>query len=338
MAARRMVGTVAMLASMDIVTWRAAAPSDAVALADLFRTITQVAPVGMETTAGEVESRLHRPRLDWDRDTMVGVDATGQALAYAEAADMGVGQGRFRVRLTAAVHPELDHEVTRRSVDWLVARATRMRNERHPDLPGVAGARCAATDRRRLALLADAGFEIAQWEQDLVRAVDQPLPAGPVPDGLTIVPYDMDRDEAVRVAHNDAYAEDPNALLPDAQSWPQHAIGLPEFLPNASFLALAGEPGEQAEQIAGFLFSLERRDLAGAPEGSLHCLATRKPWRRRGLASCLITRALNRFQEAGYDRARLQTRSTNQDAGRLYSRLGFTDSGRGFALLHAPLP
>jgi mycothiol synthase len=152
--------------------------------------------------------------------------------------------------------------------------------------------------------------------------------------GIRVVTYESRYDEVTRLAHNDAYADSPAALLPDAQAWPQHAVGLPNFLPDASFLALADTADGPA--IAGFLFSLEHHDLAGVAEGSLHCLGTCGPWRRRGVATTLISRALGAYRRAGYTRARLQVDSGNTDAVNLYAALGFTDSGRGYAMLRAP--
>jgi GNAT superfamily N-acetyltransferase len=117
------------------------------------------------------------------------------------------------------------------------------------------------------------------------------------------VPYHGRYDEATRVAHNDAYADSPSALQPDAQAWPQHAVGLPNFLPDSSFLALADTADGQ--DIAAFLFSLEHRDITGTTEGTLHCLGTRKPWRRHGLATTLISRALTSYRRTGYAQTRL---------------------------------
>lgn len=291
--------------------------------------------MGLETEPAEVASRLSRPGLDLERDTLVRVDATGAALAYAEAADMGVGQGQFRVRLTNAVHPDFADETLRRSHDWLIERAKALHLERRPDLPGVLGTRCAAADDARLSLLTESGFAVVGRHQDLVRPVDQPLPPVPVLNGIAVQPYHAGHDEATRVAHNDAYADNPSALLPDAQAWPRHAVGLPNFLPHASFLALAGTA--DGKEIAGFLFSLEQRDITGAREGVLHCLGTRKQWRRRGVATNLIGRALDSYRRSGFAQARLEVDSGNTDAVRLYANLGFEDSGRSYAMLHAPI-
>ena len=320
---------------MSDVSWRAARTSDAARLAELFQVIARTAPTGLETEPAEVALRLSKPGLDLELDTLVGVDAAGAVLAYAEAADMGVGQGQFRVRLTNAAHPDLGDDGLHRTHEWLLERARHLHQERRPDLPGVLGARCAATDHARLALLTESGFDVAGWHQDLIRPVDQPLPPAPTPPAITVVSYHSRYDEATRVAHNDAYADSPSALLPDPQAWPQHAVGLPNFLPEASFLALADTAA--GPDIAAFLFSLEHRDTAGIGEGSLHCLGTRKPWRRHGLATTVISRALTAYRHTGYAQARLAVNSTNTDALSLYTQLGFTDSGRGYSMLHAPI-
>jgi hypothetical protein len=164
-------------------TWRPAGTPDVADIADILADVARATPVGIDASATDVRARLSRPRLDADLDTRLAVDAAGRPVAYAEAADMGVGQDTCRVRLTSAVRP--------------------------------------------------------------------------------------------------------GALLPDQQTWPQHAVGLASFLPDASFLALTGDDS---------------------------------------------------YQRAGFRHARLQVRSDNTGAVRLYTTLGFADSGRGFALMYGSLP
>jgi mycothiol synthase len=316
---------------VDGLTWRPAGTADAEGIANILAAVSRATPVGIDASVTDVRARLSRPRLDAERDTLLAVDAAGRPVAYAEAADMGVGQGTFRVRLTSAVRPDAAAGTDAAAYRWLLARAAGQRAERHPELPGAVAARCAAGDATRMGLLADAGFRLDHWDQDLVRPVHEPLDAG-LPDGVRVVPYHARYDEAARLAHNDAYADQPDALLPDRQSWPQHAVGLPAFLPDASFLAIAGT------DIVAFLFSLATEEPGGAREAQLDCLATCHPWRRRGLATSLIAHALAAYRRAGFGRARLQVRSTNPDAVRLYAALGFADSGRGYALLYGSLP
>jgi ribosomal protein S18 acetylase RimI-like enzyme len=108
-----------------------------------------------------------------------------------------------------------------------------------------------------------------------------------------------------------------------------------DFRPGASPLALAGTgPGEQ---VAAFLLSLGHGTV-GAPAGIVHILGTRPQWRRRGLAAILISHALAAYQKAGLTTARVQVCSSNTRAVALYTGLGFSASGPGYALLFAPIP
>ncbi|WP_341477531.1 GNAT family N-acetyltransferase [Micromonospora globispora] len=70
----------------------------------------------------------------------------------------------------------------------------------------------------------------------------------------------------------------------------------------------------------------------------LHCLGTRPSWRRRGLAGAMIGNALSACRAAGHHRAELHVGGDNEEAVRLYTRLGFADTGRGHAILTCPLP
>jgi ribosomal protein S18 acetylase RimI-like enzyme len=96
-------------------------------------------------------------------------------------------------------------------------------------------------------------------------------------------------------------------------------------------------PDWEGPEIAAFLFSLGHRDDTGAREGILHCLGTRKPWRRRGAATALISHALTSYRDSGFGRARLQVNSSNTDAVSLYTKLGFSDGERSYAMLQAPI-
>jgi mycothiol synthase len=322
------------------VSWRAAGLADAVDLAGLFAAIEAAAPIGLETGPGEIAGRLSMPRLDAAADTLVGTDAARGLVAYAEAADMGVGGGQFRVRLTCALHPGAGGDVLGVVLDWLMARARRMRSERHDDLAGVAAVRCAAADHVRHAALTAAGFELSHWHHEMTRGVTGPVPAGVAADDVAVVPYAERYSEAARLAQNDAYEDEPHGRLLDAREWPQYATGLATFLPAASFLALdsAGTPAAgPGQQVVAFLLSLEHQGPGGARAGTLFSLGTRSRWRRHGLATTLISRALAGYQQAGLTTARLEVCSHNTSAVSLYTKLGFAVSDRGYTVLIGPI-
>ena len=185
---------------MSEISWRAAGLADDGDLARLFTAIELAAPIGLETEPGEILARLSMPRLDLQADTLIGVDAAGGPVAYADAADMGVGAGQFRIRLTCALHPGASDGVLGTVLDWLTSRARQMRAERHPDLPGLAAIRCAAIDHARRTALTDGGFEVDHWHHEMTRGVAEPVPGRPAADGVVIVPYDAEYSEAARLA------------------------------------------------------------------------------------------------------------------------------------------
>ncbi|WP_165824374.1 GNAT family N-acetyltransferase [Micromonospora globispora] len=323
---------------MTVLRWRPAAPTDVDALAELFGACEQSDPVGLDLELDQLRARLAMPGLDLARDTLVAEDA-GRIVAYGETADMGTGPGVLRIRLTNVVDKSARDQATRRLHDWLIERASQLRKEREPDLPAMLGTRCGAGDPERLQLLTEAGFSVVRWKWTLVRDLNAPVPATPAPAGIELVPFDQRYDEQTLLAHNEAYADDQTAMIPDGESWPSHATGLPTFLPDASVLALAPDEPD-GNPVIGFLFTLDHVDVDvdGRPAVLLHCLGTRPSWRRRGLASAMIGNALSACRAAGHHRAELHVGGDNEEAVRLYTRLGFADTGRGHAILTCPLP
>ncbi|WP_406044967.1 GNAT family N-acetyltransferase [Micromonospora sp. NBC_00898] len=317
--------------------WRPAATTDVDRLTALFAACEQADPVGLDVDPDQFRARLALPGLDLARDTLVAEDAAGRLVAYAEVADMGPGPGVLRIRLTSAIDPSARDTATPHVHDWLNDRAAQLRRERRPDLPGMLGTRCGASDQRRLDLLTAAGFAAVRWEQTLVRDLDQPVPSAPAPAGVSLVPFDPRYDEQTRLTHNEAYADSPTAMIPGRESWPAHATGLPAFLPEASVLALASD-GPDGNPVVGFLFTLDHVDARGRAAALLHCLGTRPAWQGRGVASAMIAQTLVTSREAGHRRAELHVGSDNGVAVRLYARLGFSDTGRGHAILTRQLP
>jgi mycothiol synthase len=317
---------------------RPATRADAGLLAELFRAAERHTPVGLPAGPGEVHARLATPALDLSRDTLLTFDAAGVPVGYADVTDTGAAGGRLRLRVTAVTRPGAPTGTAEHLHAWLLARAAALRDERHPGVPALLGTRCGGADTDRQALLARTGFTVVREYLDLAHDLTTPQtpappvgvpPAGTVP--VALMPFDPGRSEETRVVHNDAYAADPGALLPDPDGWPAHAIGLPGFQPETSCLALAGD------RVVAFLLALRQPGGDGTPGLLLHCLGTLPAWRGRGLAAAMISRALRRERAAGTRSAHLQVAAGNTAAVRLYHRLGFTDSGRGHLILNRPL-
>jgi len=78
--------------------------------------------------------------------------------------------------------------------------------------------------------------------------------------------------------------------------------------------------GEEVVGFAGFR-------MVAADEAELLRLAVAPPWRRQGVASLLLTWALEDLAGRGVESCFLEVRSRNLAALRLYKRLGFVCQG-----------
>ncbi|WP_433261747.1 GNAT family N-acetyltransferase [Micromonospora vinacea] len=315
---------------MKIASWSRATPAEAAPLAALFQRTEAVAPVGMEQHAEDVRNRLTTLGPDSAGRTRVGRDHTGTVVAYGEVADMGTVDDVLRIRLANVCHADVADDVRAELHHWLIAQAKQLRDDRG-SAQAVLGTRCAENDRAGHELLIRDDFALVRHQRDLVLAVPDAPPAPVLPPGLVLAPVDERYDELARLAHNEAYSDSPAAVRPDRRTWPQHATGHPRFLPDLSCLLLAQADGSD-NPVAAFLFALADGST-DTPTAMLHCLGTRAPWRRSGLATAMISRVLHRARSADIGQLRLEVTDSNHPALALYRKLGFVESGRGFAVL-----
>jgi ribosomal protein S18 acetylase RimI-like enzyme len=148
------------------------------------------------------------------------------------------------------------------------------------------------------------------------------LPVIPsTPAGLRVVAFDARYDEAVRLAHQEAFADHWGSSPPDPERWQHWFTGSRSFRPEVSLLALDGE--EVAAYLLTYFFAADA-EATGVREAWVGQVGTRPAWRRRGLASLLLATALTDYREAGYQRAALGVDTENASGALgLYERLGF---------------
>jgi len=112
---------------------------------------------------------------------------------------------------------------------------------------------------------------------------------------------------------------DVSAILqesPEASQWSQNGV-LESAESGIVWVA------EQEGQVTGFLIA-----RAVVDEFEILNMAVARTYRRRGIASQLVREALEWSRTAGAKRAHLEVRASNEAAISLYSRHGFTPSGR----------
>jgi GNAT superfamily N-acetyltransferase len=175
-------------------------------------------------------------------------------------------------------------------------------------------------DRGGLALLAARGYERVRLYRHMVRADLEDVVVPSMPDGLEVRPITPDLLPAVFDAMMEAFQDHfgTHDASPEAyRRW----IDDPDF--DRDLLIIAFDGPEVAGGVQGYIVADE--NLAnGYLRGWADPVFTRRAWRRRGLASALLGRALVRLRERGMTSAQLDVDSQNaNDAPTLYERNGF---------------
>jgi mycothiol synthase len=306
-------------------SWRPIMVEDAVAWATLLAAAEAADGTGEHYSVEDLLEELADPHLDMVRDTVAAFDGD-RMVAYGLVRAAGISRGVHRVHTEGCVHPQhrrtgLGREMLRRTA----ARAAQ-RHEACPDVHGELLTRCHDGNSGAAALLDASGFTPVRWFYDMHRDLAEPPPVAPLPGGLRLVGFDPSLDEALRGAHNEAFADHWGSPERSVTSWRQWFTGSRAFRPALSFALL------DSEEVAGYLLSYEYEadcTVSGVREAWVGQLGTRRPWRGRGIASALLTHALRAYADAGYERTGLGVDSSNPTGAlSLYERTGFVVNQR----------
>lgn len=252
-------------------------------------------------------------------DSIAGFDADGEVQA-----DAGVWHHRSdagsRVFIWAEASPGFE-SLRPFLIGWAEHQARRRLASTPTGVPRII--RASVEEHRtglREAFVA-AGFPAVRSFAVMRRGLTD-LPAiGPPPDGIEIVTWSEDLDDAMRDANNEAFADHWGSLPMSAAAWRGMTAASDQFRPEASFAACEGD-----RVVAFCTVEWDPEDAAtrGFTEFYLHKVGTRRAHRRRGLASLLVTRALHAAAAAGADTLALEVdESSFTDATRVYAHLGF---------------
>jgi GNAT superfamily N-acetyltransferase len=158
------------------------------------------------------------------------------------------------------------------------------------------------------------GYEPTRTAWVLSISFDDAPPPSVSPDGISIRPYEPDRDErAVYRLIDDAFSEWPGRDPISFEEWAPYVIRHKAFEPEASPLAFEGD------ELVGVVMSFDY----GGTEGWVHQVATKATHRHRGIARALLHEAFRAFHERGKTRCGLGTDSRT-GALTLYERVGMS--------------
>jgi ribosomal protein S18 acetylase RimI-like enzyme len=298
------------------------------------RTAAAEQPVWFERRA-DLEQIMESKNNPVGSNTVLGLDADGVPRAYARLTKNRDGA---KAHGFCAVDPQWQRRgVGSALLSWLEAR-TRQRFAEDSGAGSDRGSvsespdRAAPAPRLRIfieqkqqhqcALLEEAGYQVVRYYNEMHRPLSAPLPEAPLDRGLKLVPMEPGLSEAVRLAHNQVFADHWGSEPRDEEAW-GFVVNDPLARPDLSAVVLASSTGE----VVGYQLASHDPETAvtrGFTEGYTDLLGVRREFRGRGIAQALLADAMRRFAAAGMDKASLDVDSENPTgAMALYRKMGY---------------
>jgi mycothiol synthase len=306
----------------DGLTARPMTADDLPAAAELLAAAEPVDDTGEHLDADDLAEWWVEDLVDLARDSRAVCTGDGALVGVAVVVSMRGVREDHRVLLEGRVHPGWrGRGVGRALLDWQLRRGEEVHRRDHPELPARLRASVYPGMGTLEPLVRCAGFSAERWYCDMERPLTG-LPEVPAVPGVELVPFDRDRDDEVRRAHNAAFTDHHGAAEGDETVWRSWFTGSRAFRPDLSVLALVG--GAVAGYVLTYVYDADTR-ATGVRQAHLGQLGVLRPARGRGIASAAIVAALEAAAAAGCATAGLQVDTENPTgAFGLYRRLGFT--------------
>ena len=204
--------------------------------------------------------------------------------------------------------------VGRALLRWQERRLRQIAEMQPTTKPCVFGGNADETQPGNRALLLSEGYTVAfTFVWMTCQIPTEPIQLTPLPDGLEIRPVEREQLPAIYAANEEAFSESRGGHSIDSYETWLRDLGWPNL--DTSLWVVAWD----RDQIAGHVISTSDEEGAHTP-----WVATRRPWRRRGLGKALMTRMLQRCQERGIKQADIGTVAENPGKSvHLYESVGY---------------
>ena len=175
------------------------------------------------------------------------------------------------------------------------------------------------------ALLLSEGFKAVRHGFEMVRPLSEPIVDRSLPPGLEVCPVLPEHYRPIWDANQEAFQDHwgySPAKEEDYERWLNESI----FQPNRWQVAWDGD--QVVGMVLNFVVEAENAEY-DRQRGYTEFICVRRPWRKQGVASALITRSLKMFKAMGMTEAALGVDTQNlSGALRLYESLGFQPDKR----------
>ncbi|NUP46476.1 MAG: GNAT family N-acetyltransferase [Catenulispora sp.] len=303
-------------------SWRPLRLSDAASLADLLNTAEPVDGGEEYYGTDDAAEELSDPNVDLARASIAAFDGD-LLVGYLTAAVKPLATVEHRVMLEGTVRPDY----RRRGIGTRLLREgvglARAAHERvHPDLPLIIDAQRADTVADAEALYKAQGFTPVRFYQHMRHPLGAAIKDVAIPQGLVLENWSPANDADFHLIRNESFRDHWGSAPVTDEQWKARYANR-HMRPDVSFL-LRDEAGGGP---AGMLLTLSWDadvEFTGMRDAYIMVIGTLAPYRRRGVAAALISRALRAAERHGYDRASLSVDGANPTgAFGVYENAGF---------------
>jgi ribosomal protein S18 acetylase RimI-like enzyme len=178
----------------------------------------------------------------------------------------------------------------------------------------------ADTEIGREVLLQKEGYHGVRFEHFMSRPLSEPVEITPLPEGLEVRSISPEQVRAVWEAANEAFRDHWGYIEPSEEEYQRF---LEDPITEPSLWMVAWDGDQVAGSVQNFVHHDENEEYQ-RKRGYTEGISVRRPYRKRGLATALLTRSLQMFKDMGMEEAALGVDSQNlSGAFRLYERVGF---------------
>ena len=315
--------------SLPGVTWRPAAKSDAVAIVALQDACFEVDD-GFREVESEILVRWESDYCSVDEDTLIAIGPHGDVVAAAWSYLPTIAATKWRAFADTHVHPShRTPELNEFVHDWWEARSRQRLAVKDDGMEQWLWRDAYDWQTDKIEFLEAHGYSPERYFDELSRDLSGGIATKPLADGLAVQTWDTAPLGDSLAVHNASFADHWGSQPISEKSW---ANNVNEFLlPAASYVVYEDDAPVSYLLSAAFPHDFEDK---GRTEAWVEGLGTLRSHRKRGIASALVTFAMEEFNKTGMQFAVLGVDSENPTgAHHIYENLGFVHDRRSIALI-----
>ncbi len=305
--------------------WRSLTESDLPAMVQLHRIVEDYDRVPYRTTVAEL-AELFEPEVP--HGAYGAFDDAGDLVAYGYVRVQLTEQSIVRATCSGAVHPAWrDRSIGTSLVAWQIDVSRHLLAASGLEGPAQIAHFADESVTGMVDLLVRNGFSPRRWFTQMRRDLSEPIPEITLGPYLSVVPWTESLSDAVRRAHNQAFADRGESPALTPAQWDRM---MADVVREWSFVAL--DRSTDRARVAGYVLASRWEEdwpALGWREGYIEALGVLAPWRRRGVASSLLCHTMRAFRDSGMDYAGIDV-DLDDPAGaqHLYAQLGFEPTHR----------